>query len=68
MFHELLKVTKDDCLIMVVSNELKCLFKFEYIFKDNTIQQVFKFAYEMSYGKGFHRGSRFGGILHRSSR
>lgn len=67
VFHKLLKVTKDDCLIMIVPNDLKRPFKSEHIFKDNTIQQAFKFAYEMSYGSGFHRDSRSGGILHRKS-
>lgn len=52
---------------MVVPKELKCSFKPEHVFKDDTIQQVFEFSYEMSYGKGFHRDRRSGGILHRKS-
>lgn len=67
MFHELLQINKDNYLLMVVPNDFKRSFKSEHSFKDTTIQQVFKFAYEMSYGKGFHRDSRSGGILHRKS-
>lgn len=65
MFHKLVRNRKDNRSIMVVPKELKCSFKPEHVFKDSTIQRVFQFAYEMSYGKGFHRDSRSGGVLHR---
>ncbi|MFA7021259.1 hypothetical protein [Aliarcobacter sp.] len=36
-------------------------------FKENTVQKVFDFAYEMSYGQGEHRNYRSGGDLKRKN-
>lgn len=65
MFHKLVRNRKDNRSIMIVPKELKCSFNPEDVFKDSIIRRVFQFAYEMSYGEGFHRDSRSGGVSHR---